>query len=95
MVRILVQYAVPILLPLAVYIAYMWWLRRRALTTGDTALPGWLEGPWYWFAVSGLVLAGAGVLVLGLLGQTGQKAGYEPARMIEGEIVPGRFGDQR
>jgi Family of unknown function (DUF6111) len=82
MARVLLQYALPLLLPFLVYFAYI------ALSRGRT--PGWLEDvPWPH-------LAGAGVLLLAFsliawrmtLGVPADRV-YLPPRFEDGRVVPG------
>ncbi len=89
MTRILLNYLLPFLAPLVVYVAYMWWFRRQTLAAGGTP-PRWHEGPWYWFVLAGFLLVLAGVIALGLTGIGERDVDYAPARLIDGRIVPGR-----
>ncbi len=88
MTRILVQVILPLLVPIAVYALWTSYDRRRR---GIGGLPGWEEGNWYWAAVAGFGLVVAIFAVT--MAATGNGDGtYQPARMQDGKIVPGRLG---
>ena len=80
MLRILLQYLLPLLLPFLAYLAYARLTTRRA---------GLSDAPWL-----GLVAAGVGLLVVSLVTwsiMSGAEPGetYVPARVEDGEVVPG------
>jgi Family of unknown function (DUF6111) len=79
MLRILLQYVLPLLLPFLAYLAY-------ARLTGRAGLN---DAPWL-----GLAAAGVGLLVVSLVTwsvMSGSEPGetYTPARVEDGRVVPG------
>ena len=79
MLRILLQYLLPLLLPFLAYLVYARLTRRAGLN----------DAPWL-----GLVAAGVGLLVVSLVTwsiMNGSEPGetYVPARVEDGEVVPG------
>jgi Family of unknown function (DUF6111) len=80
MLRILLQYLLPLLLPFVAYLVYARLTRRAGLN----------DAPWL-----GLAAAGVGLLVVSLVSWSilsGSEPGetYVPARVEDGEVVPGR-----
>ncbi|MDJ0948953.1 MAG: DUF6111 family protein [Alphaproteobacteria bacterium] len=91
MIRILLHYVLPLVLPLLLYIVYMSWMRRRALAAGGAA-PDWREGPIFWFVLGGLLLAVASLVALfAFEGDDGMGNIYQPPRVEGGKVVPGQF----
>jgi len=92
-IRILLEFVVPLVLPLAVYAAWMAMEKRRADKLGHGEAPTWAEAPWVWLSLAGVLLAG--VVTVGLVlmqGSQEARGTYVPPRMGEGgAVVPGRF----
>ncbi len=86
---ILLQFVLPFVFPMVVYLVRDWFARRHALATG-TEVPPFGEGPWGWLAVCGLGLVILGFLVLGIMGGSAPGEKYVPPAFVDGEIVPGR-----
>ncbi|HSR72245.1 MAG TPA: hypothetical protein VLL72_07670 [Kiloniellales bacterium] len=89
MLRALLTVLLPILLPIAVYLGYAAYLRRRAELTGSTAEPRWQEGPWPWLFAAGAAVAVAGLILL-RTGGVPPGTQLEAPRYEDGRIVPGR-----
>ena len=82
MLRILLQYLLPLLLPFLVYLAYV------ALTRGRAA--GWLDdAPWLHLAAAGVVLMAASLLTWGMMSGAPIDQVYIPPRFEDGRVVPG------
>ena len=83
MLRILLQYVLPLVLPFLVYLIYAR-LARGSGGTGDT--------PWIALAAAGVGLMAVSLISWSLL--TGSDPGetYVPARLEDGELVPGTTG---
>lgn len=83
MLRILLQYLLPLLLPFLIYMAYV------GLTRGRT--PEWLEDtPWVPLALAGVVLLAISLVSWGLLTGAPAEHIYLPPRFEDGRVVPGR-----
>lgn len=88
MTRILITYVLPLVLPALVW--YLWH-RFRPQRPGDPeARKGWAAAPWPQLSIAGVVLLALTLGSIALLvgGSPGEV--YQPARVIDGEVVPGR-----
>lgn len=88
MTRILLQYLLPLLLPIAIYLVWAWFARRRQAAGG---VPYRLqEGPWFWLILAGVALMAAGLVFMALVGGTDPGETYQAPRWEDGRIIPGR-----
>ena len=78
----------PLLFFVAPFAAYALWLRFRNATS--PGLDAWSHTTLASLSLAGLVIAIAGVLALGLLGDKHLGA-YKPAHMENGRLVPGQI----
>lgn len=90
MLRIFLQYILPIGLPTALYALWLLWQQKRAAASG-ARVPQWEEGPWFWLLAAGLALSFAAFVVTALLWGNAPGAEYTPAEIKGGQMVPGRF----
>jgi hypothetical protein len=88
MVRILVTYVIPLVVPV---VAWFLWQHFFAQPVGPDGTPRRLrDAPWPWLGLAGVVL------VAGLLGSIALFGGgrpgevYVPPQVIDGKVVPGR-----
>ena len=111
MVRILISYVIPLLLPTVMYFIWTAWVRRqiaakhaqKAATTGesqsevgeitaDEVEAFEIRTPWF-----RLILAGAGLVLLGLIlsiffgPKNPPNSVYQAPHIVDGKIVPGEF----
>lgn len=90
--RAVIEIVVPLLLPTALYLLYVAAARRRA-----AAAPGqpgwWREVPWTWLAISGTLLVVLSLFAASLFGGAKPGTPYEPARLENGVVEPGHFGN--
>lgn len=85
----------PVLLPTAIYLLYVFALRRRA-QAGGSALPSWIDrGAAYWSVIGGLALAIVLFVGFALVGGASPDAVYVPERYEDGETIPGHFIEPR
>jgi hypothetical protein len=83
MLRVLLHYLLPLVLPFIVYFAYI------GLTKGRT--PGWLDRtPWVVLLVTGVMLLAISLVTWSLWSGGSPGEVYLPPRIEDGEIVPGR-----
>lgn len=83
MIRILLTYVLPLILPTALYLLWA----RRAAARGLSP-----DIPYPWLAAAGVALLALTVFALSLRGGTpGGK--YEPPRYEDGRVVPGHVVD--
>lgn len=88
--RPLLQVLLPLIAPSLLFLAYAWYMRRRAVLLGHPEPPPWTQGPWAWLILSGALLSAASLIGLALFGDTQHESGaYSPARAVDGRIVPG------
>jgi Family of unknown function (DUF6111) len=82
MLRVLLEYLLPLLLPFLLWLAYV------ALTRSTA--PGWVrDAPWPQLAGAGLVLAAISLVTWSLLSGAPPEEAYIPPHLENGEIVPG------
>ena len=89
MLRVLLEYVVPIALPSLLYLSWLAYENRRIARGGEGVLRRWQEGPWAWLFAAGVALAVTGTLMLSLLGGFGTEGRYVPPHVEDGRIVPG------
>lgn len=88
MLRTLITYVIPFLLPLAGYSLWVWYRTRYAAQHGGEA-PSFEKGPWPLMLLLGAFLS---LVVLGATAMlTGGNPGdiYTPARVENGKLIPG------
>ncbi len=92
MIRIFLTILVPLLLPLAAYLVWVWFAasEREAEAEGRN-IPAWHQWPWVWLVSAGAVLAVVTLLVFGTIGMTPPDSEYRPARYENGTLIPGEF----
>lgn len=90
MLRVILTYLLPFLLPAIVFIVWTW-LRARYIERHGGEPPRFEQGPWFWLFLAGGVLTLASIVATVLL-QEGGKPGdtYIAPRVIDGEVVPGK-----
>jgi hypothetical protein len=81
MLRILLQYLLPLVLPLLVYLAYARLAGKRG---------GLSDTPWLGLAAAGVALMAASLAAWGIFGGAEPGGTYVPARVEDGQLVPGR-----
>lgn len=87
--RQLLLIGAPIVLPLALYL--VWFARAtRAAQAAGTDAPKLGDVTWPWLAAIGvlLIISAGGAFVM--MGGTTGDGPYEPPRLIDGQVVPGR-----
>jgi len=86
--RVFLQYVVPLLLPLAIYVGYLIIARRIQRGQGPLA-EQMRQWPWAWLAVAGVTLLAISLLAFNLT--TGSDPGgvYVPPKLEDGKVVPG------
>lgn len=88
MTRALFQYLLPVLLPTAIFIAWLAFTHSRGADQSDF-LSRLREGPWYWLTISGFLLMIAGLVYTGLSQGPSPGGAYHAPRFESGRIVPG------
>lgn len=88
MIRILLTYVVPLLLPVALYIVYVVVARRIQSARGETA-ERLRRVPWLWLLAAGVALMGISLAIYSLTSGGESHRRYVPPRVEDGRIVPG------
>ena len=81
--RFILQYLLPLLLPLLVYLGFVWLSRGRS--------QAWLaETPWVPLLAAGAVLTALSLIAWSLFTGASTEALYVPPHVEDGELVPGQ-----
>jgi len=86
--RVLLLYLLPLLLPTALYVAWVLWGRRRARE--GKAPPSLGDGPWFWLILAGFALMVAGLSYVALTGGHEPGGTYQAPRYEDGRVIPGQ-----
>jgi hypothetical protein len=94
MIRLLLEFLLPLLAPTLLYGFWLAWRRGRqpAAEEGDAAPApaSWGDAPWIWLGGIGVVLVAVVAIVLGQGRSLGDAGGiYVAPRVIDGQVVPG------
>jgi hypothetical protein len=89
MLRILIEYAVPIALPSLLYLAWLAYENRRIARGEEGVLRRLEDGPWVWLFAAGVILAVAATALLAVVGEPGTEGRYVPPRVENGKVLPG------
>lgn len=81
MLRILLQYLLPLVLPFLVYLLYAYLAKKPGAVS---------DGPWIGLAAAGVALMAVSLVTWGLLSGSEPGGTYVPARFEDGRLVPGR-----
>jgi hypothetical protein len=91
MLRIMLTYVIPFLLPTILYFAWVFATQRRAAASGGGAqAQAWQDVPWVWLIGAGIILMALSLAATALFGGDQPGGVYEPARLIDGRIEPGQ-----
>ncbi len=90
MIRILLSYVVPLLLPAALYILYVVVARRVQAGRGETA-ERLRRVPWLWLLAAGVALMGLSLVIFSLTSGGDSHRPYVPPHVEDGRIVPGHL----
>ena len=89
MIRILLEFMVPLALPTVAYAAWMAFDRRRVAALGAGAPRSWADAPWVWLVGLGLLLVGSIALALAFTEGEDIRGVPVPPRLEGGKVVPG------
>ena len=88
MTRIFFTFVLPLILPTAIYLIWVWRARRNHEHDGG-ARPELRKGPLFWSLVIGFILMSAGLVTIALTSGDPPDSGvYQSPRMEDGKIVP-------
>lgn len=88
MSRFLLNFVLPFLAPLLLFVGWAWLTRHRAAGGLVERLQ---KGPWFWLSLCGLLLVIAGLVMVALF--TGAEPGSRiiPPRFEDGRVVPSQI----
>ncbi len=90
MVRILLTYVVPLLLPSAIYFVWGWYRTRYVAQHGGEA-PQLERGPWALLFFIGAVLTLASFAATALMQGSDAGSVYTPPHLENGKLIPGHL----
>jgi hypothetical protein len=82
MIRVVLEYVLPVLAPFAVYFGWMWLVERRA---------DWREAPWFWLVAASIALLVATLAYVALSSGEKPNGVYHPPVLKDGKVVPGHI----
>jgi len=91
MFRVLLTIVLPLVLPTAIYLAWV----RTTQPAGDSGPVRWRALPWIWLAGAGTVLLVLVLFVVNVHFGSPETGLYVPPRWENGHIVPGHVEPQR
>ena len=92
MTRLFFTYILPLMLPTAIYLAWVWHARRRHDETSGDDLPSLNKGALFWSLLAGFALMAAGLVTIALVSGEPPDAGtYISPRLEDGKVVPPHF----
>ncbi|MCB9957133.1 MAG: hypothetical protein H6843_00785 [Rhodospirillaceae bacterium] len=84
---------IAILIPLGIYLAYVFAKRRQAAAMGHPLPSWWQQGPGFWAILGGLSLLIAGLAVFSAFDGAPAGSRYVAPRMVDGHLVEGQMID--
>ena len=95
MIRVLIEFLLPLILPTVAYAAWMAWDRRRAAALGAGAPRTWSDAPWPWLMGLGTLLVAAVAVALAMTGHQDIGGIYVAPHVEDGRVVPGHVEPAR
>ena len=86
MIRLLILRAWPALIPIALYLLWLAYRRRKAKNANEP-LPTLLSGPWIATLCAALALFAASLFYLGLSAPKNAGVSYQPKQFKDGKLV--------
>ncbi len=87
MLRVFLQFILPLIFPTAIYLVWAWFEQRRRQGQVEEGK----ETPWIWLIGAGFALSIISLLVWGLTQGSDPGTTYTAPRLEGGKIVPGEF----
>jgi len=89
MMRIVLQYLLPLILPSLGYLLWVSWAAHKAEKTGGPMPEPLSKGPWFRLVLMGFVLMVLGLVALTMSGSMDPDGTFRSPRWEDGKIVPG------
>ena len=104
MVRILISYILPLVLPTILYFGWASWVRKKIAAqhaqanaendpiTAEEIAAYDIKAPWFRLILAGIILMGIGLMLSVVLGpKNPPDSVYQAPRIENGKIVPGQY----
>ena len=91
MSRLLINYLLPLALPLAIYLTYIWWRRRRASKGGGNIPVIERNQVFISIIVGFLLMVSSLTMIATISGEAPGEGKYESPRFENGRITPPSF----
>ena len=91
MSRILLNYLLPLVLPMAIYLTYMWWQRRRAAKYGNESPIVERNHIFISVIIGFLLMASSLTWIAVASGVAPGEGAYQSPRFEDGKIIPPIF----
>lgn len=104
MVRIIITYILPLLLPTIMYFAWASWVRKKIAAnhaqaqndddtvTAEEIAAYDIKAPWFRLILAGVILMGVGLLLTVFLSpKNPPDSVYQPPRIENGKVIPGHY----
>ena len=85
MIRIVLTYILPLILPAVLYVVWVS-ISRKFGSSPDKQLR---DGPWVWIVAAGVALMAAALITWGVVDGEAPGGTYEAPRFEDGKIIPG------
>jgi uncharacterized membrane protein len=82
MIRVILEYILPVLVPFAAYFGWMRLAGRKK---------GWREAPWFWLIAISIALLVASLVYVAFSAGEKPNGVYHPPVLKDGKIVPGHI----
>ena len=87
MSRLILNYLLPLLLPLIFFLVWSRLARRRQ----GAETPALTRGPWFWLVLAGFAAMAGALTFTAVTGGGDPSATYKPPQFEGGKVVPGRI----
>lgn len=89
MIRIVLEYALPLVLPAVIYAGWVWY--ARATHQGEGVPPALRKGPLFWCVLAGFALMVATLVTVALSTGAPPDSTYQPPHLEDGRVVPPQY----
>jgi hypothetical protein len=100
MIRLLIEFLLPLLAPTFVYSLWLAWEKRRVEALGPdaaAAAPTMREAPWVWLGAIGIGFVLVVAITMSMTRSLGDVGGgaYVAPRNVDGRVVPGHLEPEK
>ena len=87
MLKIFLQFILPLIFPTAIYLVWAWFEQRRKKDQSEMGR----ETPWIWLIAFGFALSVVSLVTWGIIEGDDPGTTYTVPRVEDGKVVPGEF----